>query len=115
LSGPWYTAENLATRLPQTVATGRYDAVTPTADGGLPALAISVWPYVVADGGVNYGAGYAYNLASQVITQAAPTTLVISPVANNCFGCQPRALATAKAEQCMLCHGPGRTAAIKAK
>jgi len=53
-SAPWYTDDNLSRRLVQTVATGTYDAVTLTADGGLPALAISVSPYVVADGGVNY-------------------------------------------------------------
>ena len=50
LSGPWYSPQNIAHRLPQTLATGRYDAVTPTADGGAPALALSISPYVVADG-----------------------------------------------------------------
>ncbi|MBK7857868.1 MAG: OmcA/MtrC family decaheme c-type cytochrome [Archangiaceae bacterium] len=131
LSGPWYTPANLARRTVQTVATGTYDAVTPTADGGVPSLAISVSPYVVADGGVSYGVGYAYNLTTQAITPAASTTLAISPIANNCFGCHddpvsrlhmeangasiyaPRSVAAVQTEQCMICHGPGRLAGIK--
>jgi OmcA/MtrC family decaheme c-type cytochrome len=133
-SASWYTANNganLDTRLMQTVATGRYDAVTPLADGGLPALAISVSPYVVADGGTNYGSGYGYNVATQAVTQAASTTLVISPVTNTCFGCHDsarsrlhmesngatiygtRSQAQSNVEQCLICHGPGKTASIK--
>ncbi len=67
-----------------------------------------------------------------MVTQAAPASLVISPISNNCFGChdnataklhmetnggaiyQPRASTPIGTEQCMLCHGPGRVAAIKA-
>ncbi len=131
-SAPWYTEANLARRPLQTVATGTYDAVTPTADGGVPALALSVSPFVVADGGVSYGTGYSYNLATQAISQASGSSLVISPITNNCFGCHdtatsrmhmetnggsiyaPRSEALAKTEQCIICHGPGRTAAIKA-
>lgn len=130
-SASWYSEANLERRLIQTVATGTYNAVAPTADGGVPALAYSVSPYVVADGGVNYGAGYGYNVATQVITPAAASTLVISPIANTCFGCHDspisqlhmemngatiygtRAAAMANPEQCLICHGPGRIAAIK--
>ncbi len=130
-SASWYTPANMSRRLIQTVATGTYDAVTPTADGGTPALAISVSPYVIADGGYNYGAGFSYNLGTQAIVPAASTTLVISPIANNCYGCHDseaakfhmvvngatiygtRAQAASQPEQCMICHGPGRTAAIK--
>lgn len=132
LSGPWYTEENLARRTVQTVATGRYDAVTPTADGGLPALAASVSPYVISDGSYDYDGGYSYAVATQQITPAAGSTLVISPIANNCFGChddpisklhmetngasiyEERIVAATKTEQCMVCHGPGRIAGIKA-
>ena len=132
LSGPWYTDANLARRRVQTVATGTYDAVTRTADGGVPALALSVSPYVVADGGTNYGGGYGYALGTQQVTEAASTTLVISPIANNCFGChddalsrmhmetngatiyESRAVAAGRTEQCVVCHGPGRIASIKA-
>ncbi|MFT3837413.1 MAG: OmcA/MtrC family decaheme c-type cytochrome [Myxococcaceae bacterium] len=130
LSGPWYTDVNLANRLHETVATGKYDAVTLQPDGGPNALAVSISPYVNADGGVNYGSGYSYNLTTQAVTQAASSTLVISPIANNCFGCHDsnlamlhmetngasiyttRAAAGANTEQCMVCHGPGRMAAI---
>ena len=88
-------------------------------------------PYVVADGGVNYGVGYGYNVATQAITAPAPTTLVISPIANSCFGCHDgaasrlhmesngatiygtRTAAAATVEQCLICHGPGKLAAIK--
>ncbi|MBL8950624.1 MAG: OmcA/MtrC family decaheme c-type cytochrome, partial [Myxococcaceae bacterium] len=130
-SGPWYTPENMARRLQQTVATGTYNT-SPLPDGGLPALAISVSPYVVSDGGVSYGSGFSYSASTQMTTEASPSTLVISPIANTCFGCHDSPLATlhmrlnggtlygtraeaaATAEQCVLCHGPGRTADIKA-
>lgn len=130
-SNSWYSGTNLATRLQQTVGTGTYDAVTPTADGGVPSLAYSVSPYVVSNGTVNYGAGYGYNVGTQAITQAASTTLVISPVANTCFGCHDspaskmhmenngatiygtRAQAATNVEQCLICHGPGKTAGIR--
>jgi OmcA/MtrC family decaheme c-type cytochrome len=97
----------------------------------VPNLAYSVSPYVVVDGGVNYGNGYSYNAATQVITEAASTTLVISPVANTCFGCHDssaaklhmenngatiygtRAQAASNVEQCLICHAPGKIAAIK--
>ncbi len=130
-SNSWYSDTNVDNRLVQTVATGLYDAVTLQADGGLPALAISVSPYVVSDGGVNYGAGFAFNAATGATTQAAASTLVISPIANNCFGCHDdakarahmenngaviygtRATQAATVEQCLICHGPGKLAAIK--
>jgi len=129
-SAAWYSEANMARRLTQTVATGTYNTL-PLADGGIPALAISISPYVVADGGVNYGTGYGYNLGTQVVTQATPNTLVISPIANNCYGCHDspiaemhmeingatiygtRATQQATPEQCLICHGPGRVAAIK--
>jgi OmcA/MtrC family decaheme c-type cytochrome len=130
-SGSWYTSANLGRRLMQTVATGTYDAVTPLADGGTPPLAISVSPYVVSDGGVSYGSGFAWNLSTQTATAAASSTLVISPVANTCFGCHDapaarlhmelngatiygtRAQAQGNVELCTICHGPGKPAGIK--
>lgn len=102
-SASWYTSNggaNLANRLVQTVAQGTYDAVTPQADGGAPALAISVSPYVVSnvallpDGGtdgiagaVDYGVGYSFTTSSRVTVEAADTTLVLSPITKTCFGC----------------------------
>ena len=133
-SASWYTTNggaNLDTRLMQTVATGTYDAVTLPSDGGINQLSLSVSPYVDSTGATNYGAGYSYNTATQAITQAASTTLVISPVTNTCFGCHdsaeakshmenngasiylPRATAATRVEQCLICHGPGKTAAVK--
>ena len=87
------------------------------------------------DGGVytgtDYGKGYAFNAGTGAITEAAASTLVNSPVANACFGCHDSAVAVAhmklnggsiyetrgvaktRVEQCLICHGPGKTAAIK--
>jgi OmcA/MtrC family decaheme c-type cytochrome len=82
--------------------------------------------------GTNYGAAFAYNAATQVSTPADPTTLVNSPIASACFGChdsstakahmqgnggaiyEPRSTAMAKVEQCLICHGTGKVADIKA-
>ncbi len=125
-SASWYTANggaNLNNRLVQTVATGAY-GISPIAP-----------PYIISDGGVNYGNGYGLPTGATVNTpnilpvEAAGTTLVISPVANTCFGCHDSAPSklhmqsngatiygarnAQSVEQCMICHGPGKTAAIK--
>jgi OmcA/MtrC family decaheme c-type cytochrome len=129
-SSSWYTPANVSSRLHQTVATGTYNA-SPLADGGIPSLAYSVSPYVNADGGVNYGSGFSYSASTGVVAQAASTTLVISPIANTCFGCHDspiaklhmetngatiygtRAQAATTVEQCMICHGPTKIANIR--
>ncbi len=110
-----------------TVATGTYNS-DPLVNSSYYTLS----PYVVADGVFSYGNGFSYSAATNVTTQAAPTTLVISPVTGACVSChdstpainhmrlnggkfyEPRssALATGAEEQCMICHGPGRSAAI---
>jgi OmcA/MtrC family decaheme c-type cytochrome len=98
------------------------------AAGGPQAYTLS--PYV--DPAASYGQGYSVN-ASGTITNAASTTLVISPIAAACVGChdapmmidhmeangakfyQPRSAALAAVaplEQCMICHGPGTIAPI---
>jgi hypothetical protein len=113
---------------PTTVATGRY-AADPLANSAYLALS----PYVVADGVTDYGAGFSFNAATGVTTQAAGTTLVVSPITGACAACHdssialdhmeasggrfyvPRSTALAPGaaqEQCLLCHGPGRVAAI---
>jgi OmcA/MtrC family decaheme c-type cytochrome len=81
-----------------------------------------------------YGSAFSFNAGTAVTTPASPTTLVISPIMTVCSAChdssgaishmeqnggsfyQPRSSvvdASGKTtEQCMICHGPGRTAAI---
>ncbi|MEO8548483.1 MAG: OmcA/MtrC family decaheme c-type cytochrome [Kofleriaceae bacterium] len=111
-----------------TVATGKYDTNPLT-----NSTYYTVSPYVVADNVMDYGAGFAYNAATNVTTQAAGTTLVLSPLTGACSACHdsnaaldhmkqnggyfyaPRSTAlapNAPQEQCMICHGPGRVAAI---
>jgi OmcA/MtrC family decaheme c-type cytochrome len=87
-------------------------------------------PYVAE--ATNYGAGFAYNALTGVSTEAAPTTLVVSPIVAACSACHDSAIAidhmqtnggsfyearsTAftkpQQEECLLCHGPGRLASI---
>jgi hypothetical protein len=83
----------------------------------------------------NYGAGFSVSTLTGTATQAAGTTLVISPIMTACSSChdsptaidhmkgngghfyEPRSTAldpAAPKEQCMMCHGPGRVAAIGA-
>ncbi|HEY0986372.1 MAG TPA: OmcA/MtrC family decaheme c-type cytochrome [Kofleriaceae bacterium] len=111
-----------------TVATGVYST-----DPMTNSTYYTVSPYVVADGATNYGSGFSYNAATNVTTEAAGTTLVLSPITGACSACHDSAIAVdhmranggqfystrstvlglgASREQCMLCHGPGRTAAI---
>ena len=124
------TAGNLAAvpNMPLTaVATGVYNN-DPLVNSSYYTLS----PYVVADNVTNYGAGFAFNAGTGVTTPAAGTNLVISPITGACVSCHdstlsiahmrssgglfyaPRSTATSEGatEQCMLCHGPGRIAAI---
>lgn len=111
-----------------TVATGKYDS-NPLTNSTFYTLS----PYITADNVTDYGAGFSYNAATNVTTQAAGSTLVLSPITGACSACHdaPTAIAHMKqnggqfyatrssvlgqgasTEQCMICHGPGRTAAI---
>src|SRR5262249_21405648 len=45
----------------------------------------SLSPYVTP--GVNYGSGFSYSSSTGIATDAAPTTLVTSPIATTCFAC----------------------------
>ncbi len=104
-----------------------------TVAAGTIAAGITVSPYVMT--GVNYGSGFTVSAASGVPADAAATTLVNSPIATACFACHDTSLARlhmesnggsiyrtrgapdnalAKQEQCMICHGTGRVADIKA-
>ncbi len=117
-----------------TVATGTYNT-----DPLVNSSYYTVSPYVVADGVTSYGSGFSFNAGTAVTTPAAQSTLVISPVTSACASCHdsqvalnhmqssgglfytprsavPRAASDPNMlvpqEQCMLCHGPGRIAAI---
>jgi len=112
-----------------TVATGKYST-----DPKTNSTYYTVSPYVVADGVTDYGAGFAYNAATNATTEAAGSTLVITPITGACAACHdsttaiahmrqnggqfyaPRSQVMAAGgpaqEQCMICHGPGRVAAI---
>jgi OmcA/MtrC family decaheme c-type cytochrome len=111
-----------------TVGTGRYDSNPLT-----NSTYFTISPYVVADNVTDYGPGFAFNAATGVATQGAGTNLVISPMTAACASCHdapiaiahmtssggafyaPRASVLAPGapqEQCLLCHGPGKVAAI---
>jgi OmcA/MtrC family decaheme c-type cytochrome len=111
-----------------TVATGKYNT-----DPMVNSTYYTVSPYVTADNLTDYGVGFSYNAATNVTVEAAGSTLVLSPITGACSACHdstvainhmkanggqfytPRStvlgLGTSQ-EQCMLCHGPGRVAAI---
>ena len=97
---------------------------------GTPATSISNSPYILPYIGINLGVNFSYNAATGVTTPAAGTTLVMSPTVTACVGChdselarshmvvnggsfyEARSTATAKTEQCFVCHASGRTAGI---
>jgi OmcA/MtrC family decaheme c-type cytochrome len=108
----------LPNMLPSTVGTGTYAA------GSVHS------PYVAE--GTNYGAGFSFNAITGASAEAATSTLILSPIVAACSAChdtpaavdhmqtnggsfwETRASATAKqqGEQCLICHGPNRLAAI---
>jgi OmcA/MtrC family decaheme c-type cytochrome len=87
-------------------------------------------PYVAE--ATNYGAGFSYNALTGAIVNPDPTTLVVSPMVAACSAChdspsavdhmqtnggsffEARSAAFTKPqkEECLICHGPGRVAAI---
>lgn len=104
-----------------TVGTGTYPGTS---------ASYTISPYVLS--GSDYGAVYSYSVATGATTTAALTTLVNSPVSAACFSChdststkahitlnggsiyQPRSSAFANTETCLICHGAGTIADIKA-
>ena len=80
--------------------------------------------------GTNYGSGFSFSATSGVTTEAAPTTLVMSPTVAACSAChdssdaishmksntgsfyEARSAALGISETCLVCHGTGRTADI---
>jgi OmcA/MtrC family decaheme c-type cytochrome len=126
-SGGMYTGtQTVSNMLMTTSATGKYDP-NPIINSAY----FTVSPYVVADGVTDYGNGFSFNAATGVTIPAAATTLVESPVTAVCVSCHDssavldhmtssggsfyaaRSAAMLKAEQCLICHGPGSVASIK--
>ena len=93
----------------------------------------TISPYIVSN--TNYGVGFSYNAATNATTEAADTNLVHSPITGACSACHDSTIAInhmkanggqfyaprgplagrsqlAAGEQCLICHGPGRVAAI---
>jgi hypothetical protein len=121
---------------------GTYDFSTSAAQAAYPKmLASTVGQGTYAAGSVHapyvteataYGAGFSYNALTGATVNPDPTTLVVSPMVAACASChdtpiaidhmqtsggsfyESRATVAAKAQQeeCMLCHGPNRIAAI---
>ena len=118
----------LPNMLMNTVAQGKYNA-DPLANGAYYKLS----PYVIADNTTDYGKGFSYSSATGLATEATATTLVITPITAACVACHDSDAAVdhmqasgghfydtranvkapgATKEQCLLCHGPGKIAAI---
>jgi hypothetical protein len=111
--------------LVQTAATGVFN--------GQSATYYTLSPYIVADNVTSYGTGFGYNAMTDVTTPATSNNLVHSPLVTVCSACHdtPVAISHMRAnggsfydtranatganygkEQCLICHGPGRIAAI---
>ncbi len=134
--------------------TGGTTSLTPPSAATAALSLVRVSPYVVADNATDYGIGFSYTAyraaaapktatattmalpavvsETGVTRQAAPTTLVSSPIAAACFSChdsskaqihmnqdgggsiyQPRTVALAKTERCLDCHAAGKASDIK--
>jgi OmcA/MtrC family decaheme c-type cytochrome len=118
--------------LVQTVATG----TMPVAAAGSGLAPVLPGAQVALDqtGTVSYGGAFGFSAATGVITPAAATNLVISPITNACSSCHDSAAevdhmkangghyydtrantvgaGATTVEQCLVCHGPGGVAAI---
>lgn len=105
----------------QTTASGTFASSSPTK--------FTFSPYVQLD--YDYGAGFSYSASAGTTTQAAATNLVSSQLTAVCSACHDAPIAInhmkqngghfydtranaagPNTEQCLICHGPGRVAAI---
>ena len=92
---------------------------TGTTVGATPGLTA---PYIAQAAGTVYGSGFAVDKANGIITAAATTTLVTSPITAACVACHDSAAdrghmtssggsfyvarsAATPVEQCLICHG----------
>jgi OmcA/MtrC family decaheme c-type cytochrome len=133
------TRAALPNMLDSTVATGTYDSnpiANPTGWFSIsPYVAVTRYldpanPDPATAVTTNYGANFSFNAGTGVTTQAADTNLVKSPIVSACSAChddpvaiahmelnggsfyQTRAVADGSTEACLICHGPGKIAAI---
>jgi OmcA/MtrC family decaheme c-type cytochrome len=126
LPGTYYfSSPSSLAQLPDSVLSSRLYRTTAS---GTVADNVSKSPYVAPG---SYGSGFSVSSSTGAITDAAPTTLVTSPVATACFACHDstlaqahmeanggsiyaaRSSALATTETCLVCHGNGRIADIK--
>ncbi len=134
-----FSASANAAAIPNLLWTTTASGTTPATinvvvTGTEPMPATYYSPFVTAN--TAYGSAYTTNFAvtntGAAYTDAASTTLVNSPITSACSGChdskiaiahmqgnggafyEPRSSALSKVEQCMVCHGTGKTADIKA-
>jgi OmcA/MtrC family decaheme c-type cytochrome len=115
---------------------GTYDFSAAASKAAVPNLLAStvaagtytgaVAPYISA--GVEYGANFTFVKADGTSSEPAPSTLVVTPITSACSSCHDSDMAVAHMEQnggtfygrrdatetetCLLCHGPGKVAAI---
>jgi OmcA/MtrC family decaheme c-type cytochrome len=79
------TVNALPNMLPSTVATGKFNRDPVTNPTGW--FAIAPADYVTANNVLDYGVGFAVNVSTNVITPAANTTLIKSPITAACSAC----------------------------
>lgn len=90
----------------------------------------STSPYIAQTAGTVYGSGFSASTSTGAVvtTEAAATTLVVSPITASCVSChdnasaiahfrgnggtfyEPRAAAAGRKEVCLTCHGPANNA-----
>jgi len=115
----------VATGLTSTFATNIVTIVT--GDETVLSTDAVISPFISST--TDYGSGFSNSGSTGVITPAAATTLVCSPISSACFAChdstsaknhmvemggsiyEARSTALAKAETCITCHGPAANTA----
>ncbi len=132
-SASQYTDALIGNMLYVTAAVGKPDLTSANASAWSVAPYPTTYPKLFTfkfDGIADYGTAPSTSNAG-VLTAGSATNLVHSPIAAACFSCHDsstaishmagaggsiydaRGTAATKVEQCLVCHGPGKVAAIK--